>query len=138
MIQEFEFLEHSADVRIVAKGSNNENLFTAALAGLCEVILPNWRNDTRDITISQYLKVKSVDITALLIDFLSEVLSLSHQNKCLFCEVKFKHLNESSLEAEIRGFEVDKFEEDVKAVTYHEAEVIFKDYVYQTVIVLDI
>ena len=138
MTKSFELLEHIADVRILAKGSDFNNLFSAALSGLCEVIIPGWQMRAKELIIFKKLKIESVDITSLLIDFLSEVLSLSHQDKCLFCEVKFEHLAESSLEAEIRGFEVEKFEEDVKAVTYHEAEVVSIDGVYQTMIVLDI
>lgn len=137
MICEFEILPHQADVRILAKGSDYEKLFRAALQGLCEIIFHESQKDKPPSNTKQII-VESNDNTTLLIDFLSEVLSLSHQNKVLFCEVNFEKLTECYLKAEISGYEVDGFDEDVKAVTYHEANVVFVNGVYQTVIVLDI
>jgi len=137
MVESFEILEHQADVRIFAKGSDYEKLFRAALQGLCEVILHEPQKDKQHSVVKQII-VESHDITSLLIDFLSEVLSLSHQDKVLFCEVNFEKLTDSFLNAEIKGYKVDGFDEDVKAVTYHEAEVSFSEGVYSTVIVLDI
>ncbi|MFH1050101.1 MAG: archease [bacterium] len=136
MLSEFEILEHQADVRILAKGSDYEKLFRAALNGLCKVMLHD--DKVCQPLVTKQITVESVDNTGLLIDFLSEVLSLSHQNKVLFCEVKIENLTECYLKAEIKGYKVEGFNEDVKAVTYHEAEVVFVDGVYQTVIVLDI
>jgi SHS2 domain-containing protein len=134
----FEILEHQADVRILAKGSNQASLYESALKGLCEVILPGSLNYDVSKNFKREIEIESVDITTLLIDFLSEVLFLSHQNKALFCRVNFLSLTESYLEAEIFGFKIDKFDEDVKAVTYHEADVVFTKGYFQTVIVLDI
>ncbi|ROL60650.1 archease [Bacteroidetes/Chlorobi group bacterium ChocPot_Mid] len=136
MIEKFKILPHQADVRILAQGSNKENLFRAALKGLCKVMLQD--KEIKQPSIIKQITVKSTDLTGLLIDFLSEVLSLSHQYKVLFCEVNFEKLTESYLKAEIKGIEVQGFDEDVKAVTYHEANVVLIDGVFQTVIVLDI
>lgn len=134
----YKILPHQADVRILARGSDQASLYKSALKGLCEVILPGSLNSDVSKSFKREIEIESVDVTTLLIDFLSEVLSLSHRNKVLFCKVNFLKLTESYLKAEIFGFIVDKFEEDVKAVTYHEAEVIFRDGFFQTVIVLDI
>jgi len=136
MVERFEILPHQADVRILVQGSSKENLFRAAINGLCKIMLHD--DETHQITISKQITVESTDITGLLIDFLSEVLSLSHQYKVLFCEVKFEKLTECYLKAEVNGFKINGFDEDVKAVTYHEADVIYVDNVYQSVIVLDI
>ncbi len=136
MISEYEILAHQADVRILAKGSDYEKLLRAALNGLCKIMLHDGK--VRQPLITKQITVESTDITGLLVDFLSEVLSLSHQNKVLFCEVKFEKLTECYLKAEIRGYRVDGFDDDVKAVTYHEAEVSFSEEVYRTIIVLDI
>lgn len=136
MVEQYLILPHQADLRLSVQGSNTENLFRAALNGLCKVMLQE--ENCKQPSITKQITVESTDLTGLLIDFLSEVLSLSHQHKVLFCEVNFEKLTESYLKAEIRGIEVERFDEDVKAVTYHEADVVFIDGVYQCVIVLDI
>ena len=106
---------------------------------MCEVILPEWRKSPAKLNIKREIEIESIDITALLIDFLSELLSLMHQNKVLFCKVQFEQLSETYLKAEVSGFEVSGFDEDVKAVTYHEADIkLNEDGEYETAIVLDI
>ncbi|MFC2130809.1 archease [Bacteroidota bacterium] len=135
----FRFIPHQADVRILVKGNTYKDIFASALNGLCEVILPEWGKVYEKLNIKEIIEVESIDITALLIDFLSDILSLMHQNKALFCKVQFEQLSETYLIAEVSGFEVSGFDEDVKAVTYHEADVkLNENGLYETVIVLDI
>ena len=120
----FRFIPHTADVRLQVAGNSVEDLFRSALLGMAFL-------QKRDFCIGQKgifsrqddLKLKAVDLTVLLIDFLSEVLTLSQINKTVYCDVKFKHLTETTLTAIISGSQLDYFDEDIKAVTYHEAEI---------------
>ncbi len=136
-MKKFELLSHTADVRIHATGSTHEELFRAALEGLCEVTIP--AHGSGEITFRKEIAIDSPDLTALLIDFLSDALSIMHSNKVLLPEVEFKAMDEVYLRAELRGFRVDEFDEDVKAVTYHEANIVENpEGVFETIIVLDI
>ncbi|MGE5443248.1 MAG: archease [Ignavibacteriales bacterium] len=57
----------------------------------------------------------------------------------MYNEVTFKTLSPHSLEAILRGFTASSFDEDIKAVTYHEAEVKeTEDGKWETMIVFDI
>lgn len=76
--------------------------------------------------------------TSLLIDFLNEVLTLAHINKEYYPVISIKTLTEEKIEASLRGFQVSKFENDVKAVTYHEAEVINESGKWSVSLVLDV
>lgn len=135
----FKLLSHTADVRLQVKASTLEELFSIALAGMNELIKKEACQDKNDFTIEKKITLSSVDTTALLIDFLSEVLSLSHKEGAVFCRVAFTELNNESLRAIIKGKQVDSFDEDVKAVTYHEAEVKKnKQGNWETVIVFDV
>jgi hypothetical protein len=132
---------------MIVEASDIGSLFQAALAGLNQVIKKDFcagqqNNLGADQQICQDVQVISVqaeDQTLLLIDFLSAVLTLSHLNRCIYCRADFSELTDMSLTARIFGASAERFDSDVKAVTYHEADIrINEKGNYQTVIVLDI
>lgn len=85
------------------------------------------------------VKTSSVDRTALLIDFLSDVLVLMQTEKAVFCLTQITRLTETEVEAEIRGYRTPAFDEDIKAVTYHEANVHQRpDHKWETLVIFDI
>jgi SHS2 domain-containing protein len=59
----------------------------------------------------------------LLIDFLSEILTLSHMYKSLYDSISFQSLTNSNLIAEIKGKKINGFDEDIKAVSYTETNI---------------
>src|SRR3989338_310971 len=73
--QGFEILEHTADLRIKAWGKTKEELFKNALRGMAYVQKEEARIKKQESRITKKVQVKSTDMTALLIDFLSEVLT---------------------------------------------------------------
>jgi SHS2 domain-containing protein len=139
-MQEYKILEHTADVRLLVKGKTLHDLFTAALAGMNE-IMGNKKNGriTDDLDRVRELSIVSLDTTGLLIDFLSEVLTISHQENTIFPLAEFLRLDDNSLEGWIFGRKVREFKEDIKAVTYHEAEVRRNEQgELETIIIFDI
>ncbi|MBI5325205.1 MAG: archease [Ignavibacteriae bacterium] len=119
----YEYLPHTADVRIKATGDDLADLFETALKGLCAILY----NDTvkSDSDTSKYkLVVSSADSSALIIDFLSDSLLLMYNHKLILTQIKILSINNTYIEAELQGFSVGYFSEDIKAVTYHGAEII--------------
>lgn len=133
----FELLDHTADVRIKAEGEDMESLFRAALDGLNEVLLPGFKDSGKKENYKINLIIDSDDKTSLLIDFLSDALYETHTKKAIFRIRKIK-INGMECEAKLSGWAVKKFDEDVKAVTYNDAEIIKTDETYECVITLDI
>lgn len=134
---------HVADVRLELEGSNLEELFTAAMQGMTEFIKPGScasNNDlVLDLVLQKELEIKAIDTTMLLVDFMSDILTVIHIEKAVFCAVTFSKLTETELQATIFGKKVESFDEDVKAITYHEAEVKKNaSGNYETTIVFDI
>lgn len=80
----------------------------------------------------------SPDTTALLVDFLNDVLHRAHVARELFTDLTFTRFGETSLTAELTGIAPASFEEDVKAVTYHEAEVRKEGEGWGTMLVFDL
>ncbi len=120
----FRFKEHTADIRILLEGDAFSDLFTAGTLAIAEILKPGFcRDQKHPPTLEKTMQLESVDRTALLIDFLSDVLTQCHMDRAVYCAVSVKHLSETEMEAVITGTLVVAFEDDIKAVTYHEAEV---------------
>lgn len=135
----YKVMPHTADVRLWVAGGSLEELFAVALEGMAVLIKESDEGVAPDNIITKKVEIESVDQTALLIDFLSTVLTLSHQNKAVFRHIMFEKLNETNCIAEVRGYPADGFDDDIKAVTYHEANVVNdKSGNFSTMIVFDI
>ncbi len=80
----------------------------------------------------------SVDRTSLLVDFLNEILSSAHIGRELFADATFPTLTDTELVADVIGYSPVEFEQDVKAVTYHEADVRYENGMWSTTLVFDI
>jgi SHS2 domain-containing protein len=129
----FEILQHTADVRLFVRAPTLEDLFRDAMLGMFAIIAPA-RDEARvDTTIA----VDSIDRTALLVDFLGAVLSRAQIDRVAFADVTFTRLSETEVQAELTGQRA-RFEQDVKAVTYHEADVRRVDAGWETMLVFDI
>ena len=136
----FQFLPHTADVRLNVTCDTLEEMFRSAMRGMSFLQKKDFCKQQEELYFSQEkMQVKATDRTSLLIDFLSEILTLSHINKVIYCEVSFHQLSETELSATIKGNRVHYFDEDIKAVTYHEAEIKLNESgQLETNIILDI
>lgn len=123
----YELHEHTADIRIKVKGTSPENLFVEAAEGMLNFMKGKPKSDSTASRTKRKVKVSSPDETALLVDFLNEILALSQINDETYSNIKVKMPAEVEeglrVEAELEGLEISEFEEDIKAVTYHEADV---------------
>ena len=128
---------HVADVRLRVRASSIEELFRDAMRGMYALMRPEAAAEgtsvTRTIAVDD-----SADLTALLVDFLNEVLHRAHVAREQFHEASFTRLDETNVTAVLSGTAPASFEEDVKAVTYHEADVRQENGEWTTMLVFDI
>ena len=133
----YEVAQHIADVRLLVSAPSLEELFRDAVRGMYAVMrgvpAPDAQPVQRVITVEE-----SADRTALLVDFLNDVLHRTHVAREMFDGVAFTRFEAVSLTATLCGISSASFDEDVKAVTYHEADVAERDGVWSTTLVLDI
>jgi SHS2 domain-containing protein len=133
----YEFLEHTADIRMRVSGRSPEELYAAAVAGMVELMAPA-REDAAPRT-RRSTAVTAPDSTALLIEFLNAVLLSAQVQREAYDRVTFAELSEQSLRAELEGTPVRCFGEDIKAVTHHEAQLRRTAAgTWETVVVFDI
>jgi len=119
-MKKFEILEHKADLKIRAFGKTKEELFFNILLGMSENMKPEIEAGTR---VKREIKIESLDLPALLIDFLSEALYQSQINKEVYKNVKFSKFSDNFLEEELIGQKAARFGEDIKAATHHDLEI---------------
>lgn len=137
-MRSFELIEHTADVRLRVKADSLSELFKGALEGMNTLLAPRGC-PCKDPKIAEDFDLDSPDVTALLIDFLNEMLAFSHIHQALFCDITLEKLSQTTVTGQARGCPTDHFDEDIKAVTYHEAQVLMHDDgTYETMIVFDI
>ena len=135
----FEFLPHTADIRMKLEAETLPLLFEAGLPGMGEILKEDHCSQNSNWDIKKISTVRAPDVTCLLIDFLSEVLSFSYTEKAVFCELTWLEFSEHLLSVEIMGSGIKGFSEEIKAVTYHEADVkLNTSGLWETIIVFDI
>jgi len=135
-MKKFELLEHKADLKIRAFGKDKKELFLNMMIGMTSGLHPKIKNQKTKI---KKIKIKSLDFGALLVDFLSEVLYLTQVNKEIYNNVKFTKFTNIEIEGELIGQEVERFGEDIKAVTYHNLDIHQrKDRIWEAIVLFDI
>ena len=137
-MERYEILEHRGDFKIRVFGKDKKELFLNALLGMnagfrpeiCSCLLPGSKH---------IRKIKSLDLNALLVDFLSEILYLIQTNKEIYNDVKFIKFIDTELEVELSGQKVESFGEDIKAVTHHGLDICQnKNKIWEVTIIFDI
>ena len=135
-MKKYEILEHKADLKIRAFGRRKRELFLNLLFGMAESQKAEFKTRKR---IKKEVKIKSPDLSTLLVDFLSEVLYLSQVNKEVYFKIEFDKFTDTEIEGKLIGQEVERFGEDIKAVTYHGLDIRqLKDKTWEATVLFDI
>jgi SHS2 domain-containing protein len=135
-MKKFEILEHKADLKIRAFGKTKEELFLNMLTGMTESQKPEIKNEEE---VKREIKISSPDLLSLLVDFLSEALYLAQVNKEVYFGVRFKKISNNEIEGELIGQKTERFNEDIKAVTYHNLDIHqIKNNTWEATVLFDI
>src|SRR3989344_3647632 len=135
-MKKYEFLEHKADLKIRAFGKTKEELFLNMLLGMEESLKPAQKEKKEII---RKIKIKSLDLTALLVDFLNEALYLNQIRKEIYFKAGFSKFSGTELEVDFIGKEVENFGEDIKAATYNDLNIRQnEDGYWEAIVVFDI
>jgi len=134
----FEVIDHTADIGIIARGSDLPVLFCNAAAGMLSLLTDV---DTLRPDISREIRLEAADIESLLVQWLNDLLYIIYTEKLVLC--KFDILIDGNrLAARCAGQELDlkdhRFRREIKAATYHDLEVAERDGEYSAKIIFDI
>jgi SHS2 domain-containing protein len=143
----YKILSHTADLRLEVYGKTIEELFINAVEAIANILSGDKKSLLSYMIAAEKIEISSNDQNTLLVDFLNEILAKSNINKAIYKVDKIVIASRAyrqaggakqCLSAQISRAPVDKFEEDVKAVTYHEVNIKKEKDIYETRLVLDI
>ena len=121
VLQPYEFLEHTADIRLCARGKDLKELFTSAALGMMEYLFGSEAtNCTPDTEAS--IELSAHDPESLLIDWLSKLVLKSSIEKQVYVKFVIEDLSETRLMAKVYGTSAVA-KEEIKAVTHYDLRI---------------
>ena len=120
MEKEFEILNHTADVGIIAYGSDMNEAFANAAKGMFSLITE--LGDVEEV-MHRDIELNAPDQESLLVEWLNELIYIFDAENLLFKRFDITQLSNTHLKARSYGHKVDsskhKLKLGVKAATYH-------------------
>ena len=139
MKQAFEILDHTADIGIIAYGTDAKELFSNAALALFSLITEIEGIQER---LHLDLELGSENRDSLLVDWLNELIYCFDSKHILFKRFDIESLTHSALKATCYGEDFDpnkhKIKAGVKAATYHMLRPDMDDSGYRAQVILDI
>lgn len=132
--KKFEFLDHPADVKIRSFGMDLQELFINSALGMMSFL---YDIEAIKITHVDTIEVEGINLEALLINWLSEILCFSDTYHRAFVEYEIEEFSEKKIRAKVKSGEV-KAKDDIKAVTYHELHIAKENGTWTAEVVYDI
>ena len=140
----YKFIDHTADIAVEVMGSTLEDMFTASAAALHDSVVEKYVFENLKQEEKQ-LELEEESIEEVLVSFLSELNFLISASKWIFNaikEIKIVKNGKWHLKANISGEAYDPakhiLKEEIKAVTYHQMNIVEENEIFKTKIVFDI
>ena len=139
MKRTFKIIDHTADVGIIAYGTDIEQLFCNAALALFSLI-----TELESIQEKSHLnlRVSSDERDSLLVEWLNELIYFFDAKHMLFNRFDIESLTQNELKATCHGEDFDpmkhKIKRGVKAATYHMLRLNKNNDGYEAQIILDI
>lgn len=140
MEQGFEIIPDTENARMRIWGKDLKELFRNALSCVASYLKSDMAAADRKDAIRRPIKIQAVDLNSLLIEFLSETLSLSDMHNAVFTTASFKNFGDNFLKGIISGVKIESFEKDIKAILYDEVDIKKNPEtgMYETILVFDV
>jgi SHS2 domain-containing protein len=141
--KQYEYLEHTADVKFLAYGKTLEEVFENSALAMFNVMI-----DTRKISgeLVKDVCLKSSDLESLIVDWLSEHLYLFEVDEIVFSKFHVDRIRKENCEYSITSTASGEkfypkshpFETEIKAVTYNQLKVEKIEDGWKVQVILDI
>jgi SHS2 domain-containing protein len=132
----FEEIEHTADRALRIYGSNLEELLLNAARGMNSLMVakhvPCLEHQEK------FVELDAMDSESLLVDWLSELAYWAEIEMLVFHEFKIDSVSPTHLRARIYGRRVTQLEKHIKAVTYHNLDIVQTEKGFTATVVFDV
>jgi SHS2 domain-containing protein len=130
----YTLIDHTADLGMRVSAPTVEALFVEAALALCGIMGGLTPSEEERLTV----RCTGIDRVDLLVRWLQEVLFLVEVKGFRVAEIVVEHLTDTDLRGSLRGACTgEPLKAEVKAVTYHNLEVVHIDNQYVATIILD-
>ena len=130
----YEEIEHTADWSFRVRGDDLPDLFANAARALSAMEATS----TTECALTREVRVEGLDRESLLVNWLNELLHLSHTRREAYSGFDFLELNDTHLRARIQGRSAADARRLIKAVTFHNLEVKRTGAGWEAMLVLDV
>ena len=132
----FEEIEHTADRALRIYGRNLEELFINAARGLKSLM---GADEVPDSTaIKKSIALDAIDAESLLVEWLSELAYWAEAEMLVFSKFDLQNITSTHVKAKIYGSRVTQMERHIKAVTYHNLEIVKTETGLTATVVFDV
>lgn len=132
----FEEIEHTADVGLRIRGKDLKALMENAALGMASIVGDD--SFLSDELMEQVVEVEADDREGLLVEWLSELVFLLETNSFIFQEFRVENISETYLKAKVFGKVAQELKVHIKAVTYHNLNIIETKDGLEATVVFDI
>ena len=132
----FEEIEHTADWALRIHGSDLRALLINAARGMSCLLVADQARITP--TIEAHFELEAYDAESLLVTWLNELVYQAEVEGLVFTKFNLRHVSSTSLQAVVRGDRVDHLQKHIKAVTFHNLEIIETEHGLAATVVFDV
>jgi len=132
----FEEVEHTADRALRIFGINLRELMISAARGMTQLMVGNASKISTEIEKS--IELQAVDAESLLVEWLSELAYWAETEMLIFKKFRITDVSATRLQATVSGGKATELEKHIKAVTYHNLEIIQTPKGLEVTIVFDV
>ncbi len=132
----FEEIEHTADQALRIYGSDLQELLLNAACGMNSLLDTEYNACSRQAEKS--VELEAIDAESLLVEWLSELAYWAETEMLVFHKFDLHSVSPTHVKATIHGSRVAKLERHIKAVTYHNLEIIRSDEGLTATVVFDV
>ena len=136
---DFSIIVHTADLGIIVRGNSLEDLFEAAAKSMIRIMVKSEFSETVQ---NSRLCVDGEDLDDLMVRWLGEILYLFEGENKLITDVLIDSISPSHLEATLDMVpfnpNIHEILCEIKAVTYHQIQVVKKDRRWEARIIFDL
>ena len=135
----YRIIDHTADLGIAVTGKNQKNLFKKAALALTDLLTDTSRLHAE---YTETISITGLDIGDLLINWLREILYFWNGKKVFAADIDISDITDTALTACISLAVYDPkhhtINREIKAVTYHQAEVVEKGGQWSAQVIFDV
>ena len=132
----FEEVEHTADWALRVRGRDLRELLVNAARGMNRLMISDPAAISTEL--ERHLELDAFDAESLLVEWLSELAYWAEAEMLLFREFHITQLTSDHLQAVVRGSHVSGVHKSIKAVTYHNLEIVRTEHGLETTVVFDV